>query len=403
MSKPFRTLFSLMLLLVFTACTGQNKSSISKVSSTQEGIVGGPFENGEFMYYGMPENITSVDTSAAWDLKGQKLLIQGKIFKRDGKTPAPGVIMYYYQTDTAGYYPNKEDLDPRVRRHGYIRGWVKSDADGNYAIYTVRPAPYPNRNEPAHIHISVKEPDIEKEYYLDELVFDDDRLLTTAKRKAMPNRGGSGVLRLFEHDDLQIAEHNVILGLNIPYYPNTENSSIDSGIKMGEDVLSFTPFHAWGPDKGSKTCPVCKYGKYHGILYFIGRHPDWTEIKKWLLYFEAESKKRKELLKVYLVYGNDIGYDKSIREKELEALGTTLNIEQVALTFVPSFTNSDSEIDFLGIDKEVESTILIYKNRNVIEKYIDLEASATNFERITARLNETSGTFSGFSLPNGMY
>ncbi len=49
---------------------------------------------------------------------------------------------------------------------------------------------------PAHIHTSIKEPNIDNEYYIDEFVFDDDKLLTGAKRKALENRGGSGVLRV---------------------------------------------------------------------------------------------------------------------------------------------------------------------------------------------------------------
>ena len=42
-----------------------------------------------------------------------------------------------------------------------------------------------------HIHISIREPEIKNEYYIDELVFDDDPLLTTAKRAALENRGGT--------------------------------------------------------------------------------------------------------------------------------------------------------------------------------------------------------------------
>ena len=403
MHKNFRSIFFIAIVLGMSACNSQDKSNKHKSNTIKKGVVGGPFENGEFMYFGIPENINSIDTSAAWNLEGQKLLVRGKITKIDGKTPAPDVILYYYQTDTKGYYSDKENLDPRVRRHGYIRGWVKSDVEGNYAIYTVRPAPYPNLEEPAHIHIAVKEPDIDKEYYLDALVFDDDPLLTTAKRKALTNRGGSGVLRPFKQEGLQIAAHNVILGLNIPNYPGAEPESVDSGINVGEDVLSFTPFHAWGPDKGSKTCPICKYGKYHGILFFVGRHPDWKDIKKWLVYFETESKKRKKFLKVYLVYGNDNDYDKSIRSKELEALGNELNIEQLALTLVPSFNDTSSEIDFLKINPDFGNTILIYKNSNVIEKYIDLKASPTNFGRITARLDATADSFSSLSLLDNGY
>ncbi len=91
----------------------------------------------------MPANIKSVDTSAGWAQRGPQHLITETIYKLDGKTPAPGVIFYYYHTDINGVYANKQGLDPSVVRQSYIRGWVKSDTNGKYAIYTVRPAPIP--------------------------------------------------------------------------------------------------------------------------------------------------------------------------------------------------------------------------------------------------------------------
>jgi protocatechuate 3,4-dioxygenase, beta subunit len=197
-----------------------NSQTPSNNPTEKAGIVGGPFENGEFLYIGMPKNINSIDTSAGWTQKGQKLLVTGTIYKLDGKTPAPNIILYYYHTDVHGVYANKQGLDSRVVRHGYIRGWVKSDTNGKYAIYTVRPASYPNTKFEAHIHPAIKEPNISKEYYIDEFVFDDDKLLTDEIRKRAENRGGSGILRVVKKGDLQIAEHNIILGLNIPNYPN---------------------------------------------------------------------------------------------------------------------------------------------------------------------------------------
>jgi len=204
--------FLFLFLFFFLACNGQ-----TTIPSNANKIVGGPFENREFMYIGMPEQITSVDTSKAWAVEGQKISITGKILQQDGKTPAPNVILYYYHTDVSGLYSANDDLDKRILRHGYIRGWVKSDANGNYSIYTVKPGAYPNRTDPAHIHITVKEPKL-NEYWIDNFVFDDDPLLTNAKRKALLNRGGSGVLKLLQKDELQVAEHNIILGLNIPNY-----------------------------------------------------------------------------------------------------------------------------------------------------------------------------------------
>lgn len=374
------------------SCKGQSSSGAANQGG-KDGIVGGPFENGEFMYIGMPENIGSVDSSAGWKQNGQKLLITGTIYKQDGKTPAPGVILYYYHTDIKGVYADKAGLDRRVVRHGYIRGWVKSDANGKYAIYTVRPAPYPGRNFEAHIHPSIKEPGIDKEYYIDEFVFDDDTLLTGEKRKKLPNRGGSGILRLFKKGDLHIAEHNIILGLNIPNYPGKEMPGERSGLQVGEDQPSFTPFHAFGPDKGTHACPVCKYGRYHGIIYFVGNDPDWADIKKWLLFLEKQSIARSKYLKVYFVYGNEKKYSKDSRQKELEAIGAALDLENTALTFVPSFTDTETDAHLNKINPAVPNTFVLYRNCSIIRKYINLKPTEENFRLLSNELDSNKGDF----------
>ena len=287
--------------------------------------------------------------------------------------------------------------DEQAKRHGHIRGWVKSDENGKYSIYTIRPAPYPNDNMPAHIHTSIKEPTINDDYYIDEFVFDDDTLLTSEKRKALENRGGSGILRVLISNDLQIAEHNIILGLNIPNYPKTNKTEKKSGLEIGEDNPSFIPFHAFGPDKGTRTCPVCKYGRFHGIVYFVGNHPNWDDIKKWLNYLEQESVSRSNYLKVYFVYGNDKNYSKEKRQEELEKLGNELNLKNTALTFVPSFSDKESEVDLNKINPEVENTFIIYRNRAIIDKFVDLKPTKENCDLISQTLDKTKNEY--FNLP----
>lgn len=243
-------------------------------------LVGGGCDGCELMFVGMPANLRPTDTSAGWTETGQKLLVTGVVYERDGRTPAAKVVLYYWQTDSSGYYSPSEAMDASAKRHGHIRGWVKTAANGKYAIQTIRPAPYPHRDIPAHIHVSIKEPEIANEYYVDELVFDDDELLTAQRRKQLENRGGSGILRLLTSGDVRVAEHNIILGLNIPNYPHTSTTDRQSGLSIGEDQPSFTPFHAYGPDKGTRACPVCKHARHHGIIYFVGNHPDWADIRK---------------------------------------------------------------------------------------------------------------------------
>ncbi len=220
MKRLIQVALFVFLFSNFTGCNGQVKNNTpTQNKSSEKKVVGGGCDGCEIMFVGMPENILPVDTSAGWKEKGQKLLVTGKAYKIDGKTPAPGVIMYYWQTDNNGYYSPTPGMDEKAKRHGHIRGWVKTDENGNYSIYTIRPAPYPDGNIPAHIHTSIKEPNIENEYYIDEFTFDDDKLLTAEQRKALENRGGSGILKVRISGSLQIAEHNIILGLNIPDYP----------------------------------------------------------------------------------------------------------------------------------------------------------------------------------------
>ena len=370
-----------IFLVIFTSlllsCNGQTTPN-SKNTAEKSGIIGGPFENGEFLYIGMPENIKSIDTSAGWTQKGQKLLVTGTIYKLDGKTPAPNVILYYYHTDINN---------------------VKSDANGKYAIYTVRPAPYPNTNFEAHIHPAIKEPTIDKEYYIDEFVFDDDKLLTGEKRKKLENRGGSGILRVLISGDLQIAEHNIILGLNIPNYPKTNQTKKQSGLEIGEDNPSFIPYHAFGPDKGTRTCPVCKYGRFHGIVYFVGNNPNWDDIKKWLTFLEQESVTRSKYLKAYFVYGNEKDYSKDKRQKELEKVGLELKLKNIALTFVPSMIDTESEVYLNKINPSVENTFVIFKHRTIIDKFINFKASADNFTIISSTLDKTKGDYFNLSEP----
>lgn len=203
-------IFSLSIFLMISlSCQAQQKYRIP-----------GGCETCELINVGMPSNINSVDTSAGWNEPGQKLLVSGTVYKLDGKTPAAGVIVYYWQTDNNGLYSPSAVMDKGAERHGHIRGWVKTGADGQYSIYTIKPVSYPNSNNPAHIHILIKEPDIENGYFIDEFVFDDDKFVTEQLRKNQSKRGGSGILQLKTNGNMQVAMHDIILGLNIPGYPS---------------------------------------------------------------------------------------------------------------------------------------------------------------------------------------
>jgi protocatechuate 3,4-dioxygenase beta subunit len=178
-----------------------------------------PCEDCELMFAGIPNRIAAIDTSDGWINEGQPLVIKGTIYKKDERTPASGIILYYYHTDKNGHYTPSNDTPQAARRHGYLRGWVQSDSSGHYAIYTNRPAQYPGERFEAHIHVVLKEPDMDKPYWIDPWIFEDDPLVTENMKSQLENRGGNGVLSPKLENGIQLATHDVILGLNIPGYP----------------------------------------------------------------------------------------------------------------------------------------------------------------------------------------
>jgi protocatechuate 3,4-dioxygenase beta subunit len=159
-----------------------------------------------------------IDTLPDFNEQGPRIEISGIIYQPDGKTPAKDVVLYIYHTDQTGIYRKKGNETGTGTRHGYIRGWIKTNEKGQYKFYTLVPASYPNSRNPKHIHPTIKEPGF-NEYWIDEFVFDDDPLLPDEERKRVHPVGGSGVLKTRMENGMLHAERDIILGLNVQDYP----------------------------------------------------------------------------------------------------------------------------------------------------------------------------------------
>src|SRR5688572_18434603 len=103
--KPYRTyiFFQAMLTMqLLVSCSGQSQNANQtkpRETAAANARIGGPCENCDLIYFGMPKEINNTDTTVGWSEKGQKLIVSGTVFQLDGKTPAPNVIVYFYHTD----------------------------------------------------------------------------------------------------------------------------------------------------------------------------------------------------------------------------------------------------------------------------------------------------------------
>jgi protocatechuate 3,4-dioxygenase beta subunit len=189
---------------------------LQAMSSCGQSLVGS-CEDCEMMLEGMPKTIPSELVLAGISEPGDRLFIQGTVYQADGKTPAPGITVYVYHTDNKGKY-SPADGQKDARRHGHLRGWVKSDKDGRYTISTIRPASYPNSRNPQHIHVIILEPS-GVYYWIDDFFFDDDLLLSGQERNRTSPRAGYGVIKpKRDAKGVWQGKRDLTLGLNVEGY-----------------------------------------------------------------------------------------------------------------------------------------------------------------------------------------
>jgi len=178
----------------------------------REPVVGLPCEDCDAVFAGMPGSVASNARIAPASEPGAPMRIEGTVFDASGR-PAPGIIVYAYHTNAKGIYPSGET------RHGKLRGWVETDAEGRYRFDTIRPGSYPDSRIPAHVHMHVIEPG-RCTYYIDEIRFEDDPFMTADERRHDQGRGGSGVVAT-AGDAARgwVVRRDIRLGAAIPGYP----------------------------------------------------------------------------------------------------------------------------------------------------------------------------------------
>jgi protocatechuate 3,4-dioxygenase beta subunit len=158
-----------------------------------------------------PAGLTSTMRLAPPSEPGVRLEISGVVYQRDGKTPAPDVLLYAWQANARGVYPTRGDEKPGTITHGYLRGWLRTGAHGRYEITTIRPGAVSGGSAPAHINMTATPPG-GRESLVNEIMFDDDVLVTAAYRAGLRTAGGSGLVHPFtDARGVQHAVRDIVL------------------------------------------------------------------------------------------------------------------------------------------------------------------------------------------------
>jgi hypothetical protein len=180
------------------------------LAAARYAVLGGPCEGCDWVFDDMPAALSSQARIAPVGQAGSPMTLQGTVTTQRGAAAA-GVIVYAYHTDNTGIYPAARN------RHGTLRGWAISDARGHYRFDSIRPAAYPGRQVAEHVHMHVIEPGVGT-YYIDNLLFEDDQLLTAADRRSA-GRGGPGLAMPRSQQGVWHIRRDIVLGRNILGHP----------------------------------------------------------------------------------------------------------------------------------------------------------------------------------------
>lgn len=143
-----------------------------------------------------PENVSWKSVLSPKSAKDQPMIISGTVYNADGKTPAPNFLIYFYHTDSEGYYNRKRPGEPI---HGHFRGWMLTDARGRYEFSSIKPASYPNRTQSAHVHMTLTGINF-KEDSVDSILFAGDKFITEQERNTAGKKGGFNPILKLEKD-----------------------------------------------------------------------------------------------------------------------------------------------------------------------------------------------------------
>ena len=163
----------------------------------------------------------------------------------------------------------------------------------------------------------------------------------------------------------------------IPFYASAQNS----GLAVGEGAPAFGPYHVSGRDKGTKTCPMCKYGaKTDGLMIWI--NDDLKNYEKMLSFLEAQYfTKNANQWKTFIVFMNPKQESESLLKQKLGDYTKKLDLKNVAFTFIHSPTDAETA-GVYEINPKVQNTIFAYKKRVITKKFVNFDTDKENFSAL---------------------
>ncbi len=151
-----------------------------------------------------------------------------------------------------------------------------------------------------------------------------------------------------------------------------------SGLNVGEKVSAYHPQHVSGPDAGTDTCPPCKYGNRPAVQVWLNGESEENimAMAKALDSKVAGSKKEFKAFMINLTHCDAcVDGTKAVAKKS--------GLKNVAMAYLPK-TDEAVKAYKVNTSADVKNTVFVYKNREVVAKFVNLKADAEGLKALSA-------------------
>ncbi|MDK3158862.1 hypothetical protein QPK87_20100 [Kamptonema cortianum] len=155
----------------------------------------------------------------------------------------------------------------------------------------------------------------------------------------------------------------------------------ESGLKVGESVTPFHPQHIAGPDKGTDTCPPCKYGNRPAVQVWVNgdANENVAAIANTLSARVANSKAE---LKGFVI--NLTRCDACV--KATDTIAEMVKSKNIGIAHLSSQDEAVTNYK-VSTEADVKNTVFVYKNRKVAAKFVNLKADAAGLKALNAAID----------------
>jgi protocatechuate 3,4-dioxygenase beta subunit len=163
-----------------------------------------------------------------------------------------------------------------------------------------------------------------------------------------------------------------------------------SGLAVGDMVSAFSPTHVTGPDAGTQTCPVCKYGKTPAVQVWVNGDK-MENVAKIADTLEASIKMEGSTkLKGFIIYIKPAGESSEKLAGQLKMVADKCHLTNVGLLYVDSKDESVGQYK-INTASSVKNTVLVYHDMKVSANFVNLKADEAGIKSLKGAMMNACG------------